>query len=33
MTQRHVCIKLNYSMIVFKPNSTYMTLYLPDEKL
>ena len=30
MKQRHVCIKLNYSMIVFEPNSTYMTLYLPE---
>ena len=31
MKQRHVCIKLNYSVIVFKPDSTYMTLYPPDE--
>ena len=32
MKQRHVCIKQNDSMIVFEPDSTYMMLYLPDEK-
>ena len=31
MTQRHVCIKLHDLMIVFEPNSTYITLYPPDE--